>query len=448
MDLANRITLALAAAILIHQLFVPPVIGLADNGDFWKLTFAFDLVPAAEDEVRFAPTVYTFDRSRHHWSRFYSSETLLMIPAFLLHFLFTDSPSFDIRVLGLVHSLLYLLALWLVLPFTRSLGRVRRVTVLALILLVSGDVMYVCYLNSFSMDTAALLFLLLAAGFALRAAHHPNRSDAVLLVVCGALLTASKAQHCIAGTVLAAFFIWKGRTLWPGGSRVFPVTAAAALLAVSAAVLLLASRDYSAFARYSTIFYQILPRSKTPDRDLQELGLNSSYKRYIGTHAYQAESALSGAEGLRAFRQSTSYTRLALFFARHPEHALYAVKVGLEQAAIGRTPMLGNFDRSAGRPPHSQSQSYAWWSSLKRRAFEFHPWLFLGWVAGLAALACGFFGRAFPVVWALAAMTAGELLTASLGDAIEMTRHLFLFNAMADILLIGAAAGLRFRGIN
>jgi len=43
--------IAAAAAILAFQILVPPAIGLADNGDFAKITGRFNLYPAV-DELR------------------------------------------------------------------------------------------------------------------------------------------------------------------------------------------------------------------------------------------------------------------------------------------------------------------------------------------------------------------------------------------------------------
>ena len=41
--------LAIAAAILAFQILVPPAIGLADNGDFAKITRKFGLYPPVDD---------------------------------------------------------------------------------------------------------------------------------------------------------------------------------------------------------------------------------------------------------------------------------------------------------------------------------------------------------------------------------------------------------------
>ena len=53
--------LALACAIVSYQIFVPPVVGLANNGDFGKVIGVFDLTGPVQDENAWADTRYEFN---------------------------------------------------------------------------------------------------------------------------------------------------------------------------------------------------------------------------------------------------------------------------------------------------------------------------------------------------------------------------------------------------
>src|SRR5271155_3639173 len=110
-DRIDRIVLLSAAAILFWQLFVPPVVGLANNGDFHKVIGGFSLAAPIEDEYKFAPTVYTFDPSHYFVTVFYSTEGLLVAAASGLNTLASKTGTFDLRWIGLVHGALYLAAL-------------------------------------------------------------------------------------------------------------------------------------------------------------------------------------------------------------------------------------------------------------------------------------------------------------------------------------------------
>src|SRR5712692_7428552 len=115
----EQVALVVSAGILSYQLFLPPVVGLANNGDFGKILGVFSLAAPVEDEYKYAPLKYTFDGSHYYQSGFYSSETLLAAPAVALHKLFAKQRTFDLRLIGAIHAALFLLAFWRLLPVLR-----------------------------------------------------------------------------------------------------------------------------------------------------------------------------------------------------------------------------------------------------------------------------------------------------------------------------------------
>ena len=131
------------------QLFIPPVIGLANNGDFGRIVGSLDLPAPFEDESKFAPTTYSID-PKWHWSPgFFSSEYLIATAPLALNKIASKGRTFDIRCAGAVHAALYLLAWLLALPLLRELPPVRRAVLLGFALLIYSALMYVSALNSF-----------------------------------------------------------------------------------------------------------------------------------------------------------------------------------------------------------------------------------------------------------------------------------------------------------
>ena len=178
----------LFAAIVSYQLFVPPVVGLANNGDFAKVLGIFDLAAPVENEYKFLSTTYSFDPKHHSWFGFISSEHLLAAAAILLNVPFSKDGALDIRVVGVAHAALYLFAFYLLLPLLRGLSAISRAALCGLLLLIFGDVMYVSWLNTFYMDTAALLFLMLSAVLYLRWLLWKKRADQIAFVAAGGVV--------------------------------------------------------------------------------------------------------------------------------------------------------------------------------------------------------------------------------------------------------------------
>jgi hypothetical protein len=424
---------------------VSPVVGSANNSDFAKVGGAFDLgVPQEGNDVaRFAYVHYVIDPKFHWVSGFLSSESLLLMAAVGVNRVIGKPGTFDMRVMGAVQACLLLASFWLLLPLLSAMQRVPQFLILAVIVFMFTDVMYVSYLNSFYMDAAGLLFALLTIVLFLRSLRFKRAADRCFFVVALVLLITSKSQHYPLGIVAALFLAWKGHLLAPMRGRVY--AAFAAILALAATVLSAKGMpvEYPAYAQYNVIFFEVLPHSMNPARDLAELGLDAADARYIGTHAYAAESGMPDPAFRKKFMRQASYAKLGRFFVIHPQYALLAAETRMAEAGRQR-PERGNFDPSAGQPEFAESKSFGLWSGLKSAIFHEHGGRYLLYGILLAAIATllamarrASLPRGIPAgVGALAAMSLLEMAVASFGDALDAARHFVVFSAMSDVLSI------------
>jgi hypothetical protein len=143
------------------------------------------------------------------------------------------------------------------------------------------------------MDTPAMLFLLLAVVFYVRALRWCRGVDEVAFVVCAVLVAASKAQHAILALPLAALVLfepkWKKRIFFRGRGAML-------ILAGGALAWWFTPPDYRQDPLYNMIFQEILPKSGAVESDLGELGLDGRYRRFVGTYAYEPAAALHDPE--------------------------------------------------------------------------------------------------------------------------------------------------------
>ncbi|MBZ5673516.1 MAG: glycosyltransferase family 39 protein [Acidobacteriia bacterium] len=431
------------AAILGVQLFVPPTIGLANNGDFPKVMGLFDLGAPRGDEYGYVDWIYRFDPIYHWEAGFYSSETLVAAAPISLSHAFSKDGSFDLRWMGLVHGLLFLLAVYLMEGLLTPVEGWRWYVLWAVIAIGFGDVMYTSYFNSFYMDAATYVFLMLSVVLFLRAATWRRKSDAIWLVICVALLLLSKSQHAILGLWIAPLFAFFGRSLWPGNGRLFSIASTTLVAAAALVGLELVPFDYAAHGYYSVIFWQVLPHSANVKADLEALGLDESYARFVGTHAYSAGSGFRDPEFAAAFMQRTSFARLGWYFLTHPKDTDLALDSALGEGGRQRPPM-GNFDRGAGSPPFTESHSFALWSDAKRALFHEHGIRYGIGYALVTGLACApaiarrktLSSALVAGVLAIAGMGVTEVLIASLADAVDVTRHYFIAATILDMELL------------
>ena len=441
--LNRRGTWTLAATIiLVWQLVIPPVVGLANNGDFGKVIGIFNMQAPSGDDFLFADTRYEFSPRYHYRAQFYSTEQLLLLPALALNWVFSKDGYFDLRWIGVVHAAILLIAFRLFEPLADGAPRAMRLTMLTLAVVIFCDVMYVNHLNSFYMDAGALVFLLLTAVLYLRVLRWRRSTDTALLILCPALLVTSKAPHALLGLWIAVLLFATRRLLWPKTGRRFAI---AALFLVSLSILWLwesAPKYYAFNGCYSVVFVQILPHAENVERTMAELGLEQSWKSRIGTHAYDSKARLDEPGVREALMARLSYFKLARFFLTHPRDAYVAMCVSLDEAGRQRVP-FGNFDVRYGKP-YAESRAFSMWSSLKNALFYHRGSRFLKCIAGFAAafvLLLSVRRRSLPPGTFLAGlvltgMMLTELAISSLADAVDVTRHYLIFFALFDLIVM------------
>ena len=403
----------LMTGLVIAVVFLPPSVGLASNGDFEKVSRYYNLVETASDQFHFATQHYPIDAAKHWDSGFVTSEHLPAWVAVQLQRL-GGSPRFDIRWVGLAHAAVFLLAIVIAAP--RLNGRLDG-WLSAATLIILGDVANLAYFNTFYMDAAGLVFLLLAIAAYLR--QWPW-----LVTIATVLFVLAKPQHAVLGLPAVAFFLTRHQ--W---------TTALLVLAALTYSLRSVPDDYAPPAVFNMIFYQLLPASANPSQDLRELGLGDEFLRYRGMYSFSEGAPIHDPDFNRAFRKRTSHARLAIFYLRHPLTAANILLRQMSEAGQIRAPM-GNYDRSTGKPPSAMSYSFALWSSLKSALFNGRGYLLLA-----ATVLLSWFGRR---QWTLVLTLWLAAITGCLADCLEVTRHLYFFHLLFDLLVL-AIVWDRFR---
>jgi len=432
------ILFALFAALVIIQVFMPPPVGIANNGDWGKVAGLFDITAPTQDEFRFLVRTWKIDPASHYWGGFVTSEIGLAAIAARLNRVFRRDGLFDIRVMGAVHASLYLLALYLLLPlFDRDL---TGVILAAIVTAIFAGTMYAEWMNTFSMDAAELVFLALTAVLYLRCAAWDRTADRIAFAACAILMVTAKLQHAPLAIPLIALI----QLHPPWRKRIYFRTRATVLLILAAAATLhFAPTTYAVGRAYDMTFMAILPASQSVETDLRELGLNSSYRDLIGTSEYDAAAPMGRPEFVREFAARTSYPRILWFVLRHPRTGMRIVLDGLNWAGIQR-PAMGDYERSTGKPDFTQARTLSPWSNLKQMVFEQHGALYLGYIAVVcgACLALAWRSRYRVGATCLVVATLIAFLIATLGDTVEITRHCFIANTLLDLVVASCAAAL------
>jgi hypothetical protein len=442
--------LAVMSSILAALLFVSPVIGLADQGDYRRIMSAFNIeypssIPKADRYFCYIQTKYMIAPQRKAGGGrmpYFSSELAFVACAVALHSMLFPSAAFDIRILACAHAIAFLGAIGLILYAGRTLSIALKTILGSLIILVFGDVGYLAYFNSFFSEPASFIFGLAYIGCTLLLIQFSRRTlwGLSIFTASAGLFVTAKTQNAPLAVVMASF-------IWFCMGRLEPARRSwsRACIASACTLLSLAAASYHRATEtrrvglYNFIFAELLKHSPDPEADLRELGLSPRLSRYAGTHSWDPQAYRAS----QLFPDGAGTVRILGFYLLHPRRLWDLMERGAAVSLSNRYPDLGNFERSLGRPCRSLAASFCIWDTVRRRLNKF-PLLAFFVCANTVLPALVSKSRAGPLKpllqfhSALGTMAALSFLIAIFGDGNETQKHLFLFNFLYDCCLIGA----------
>jgi hypothetical protein len=441
------IVVATAAAILTYQLFIPPIIGLADQGDFARIIGRFGYGPEDRSAtIAFIAPKYVLDPSarRPEWEQ-PSSEYLFVAGAVLLNKIASRDGKLDIAVIGVIHALAFLAAFARLLMVTRQSRVSPLLWIVGLIALT--DVGYAAYWNSFYAEPASCIFFLLLAAESIAICNSQNVSSRQigLWSLWAILWIMAKAQNAPLGVLFTLFSVrlwwWIGE---PSARRLAMLGSVLIGAATLINIMTIPARVQWADA-YNQMFLAILPESRNPSADLKTMELEAGFVKYSGTGAWSPGSGFHEMVASGLIGNKITHLAIGTFYLRHPARIWRHAKILLPIAFSLRPEWCGNFERTAGRAPGARSTAFTLWSSFHEQVLRRigGPILILLFFSpAIAAAAWLYFpGRRRPIellaLLAICCVTA--FLVAALGDAWDNVKHLFLFNLMLDACLIFGA---------
>ncbi|WP_152559283.1 hypothetical protein [Tumebacillus flagellatus] len=439
------------AAVLIGQLLIAPVAGLANNGDFERIMVWGGLkVPngVTGDAQYFGFFNRVYEIGATHLGGYVSSTILFLKVAVWINKAFHSYTQFDIRFLGALHILTLLAGAWLVISGVR-----RRNTGLAwltavLLVWVSTDKGISLYFNSMFSEATTFLMLLALVGCALHLtaeSEQPQKWALITAAVAGVLFVTAKVQNALLGFLIV---LWMLRLLRLHGERAWKK---AVLIAAACVFVFTAGLSfYNSFEKiniYQTVFYGVLKDSPDPVADLRELGLPEEYVVLANTDYFVPHQIdITTPEFKAGYYDHISRGKVLLFYAKHLDRFFDKLKV-CAASSFNLHYYLGNYENDG---VHTKLQQSTNWTSYTYFAYNILPksiWFLLLFSVAFAAGAMWEWRRAVHVrgkllaefFLALELMATAQFVLPILGDGeADLAKHLYLFDLLGSVMLVTA----------
>lgn len=328
--LIEAIIITIIGIILLNTLFINPILGRYNNGDFDRLMVyggigergnGYDKVYDGYMHAKYQinnPGVFL----PVYWD--WVSGAILVKIAVILSVMANglSNAEFDIRYLGIIYSAIFLIASFFILSYKRF-SKVTKTVAGAFIILFFTSTCYIAYFNSFYGEAGTIVFFLLNIGtylFLITKKEPKVRHFVYFFIASGGFLTAKSQNLPLFIFMLiiygSLYFYYKEvkyrKSILIGTAVVFGVCF------ISYFSLTDTIKQNNLF---QSVFAGVLRESKSPEKDLEELGLNKKLAVYAGHSFYNKDKGLDplGKEMMTEFYPKISNWKILGFYLRHPD---------------------------------------------------------------------------------------------------------------------------------
>ncbi len=422
-----------------------PCVGVADNGDFFRVTQPAGLEPLDAPRARGLFVQCEYLTVPADFTHFFSSAALAAWTA--KHFAWGAADRMELRQMGLTW-LTVLMAVLVFFVVSDNLSAIFAVAVLAVFL----DPGYLLFFNSFYADPACMIPLagcvLWLRRFGARRrefSESPFHTAAPWLYLLFALALCagfSKMQYALFPGVLLAGLLpillapdlsWLRRAV-VAGALVIATAAAVWHFSLGTGARFLEANNYHA------VFAGMALVSSEPDQALAQLGIPAELRGLPRRDVWSAH--IDPDHPIHAYLRNLSRRRLALLYLRDAGAIVRALDRIEDELALPRTHTRGNFPFSAEHP-HKEIIDSSWrFGRVRSFLFGRWPWmlwLFLagvvGWCGAAVTAQSARAGSVAPYVFLLV-WFATQLVVVILGDGfVALEQHLIGARVALDLLL-------------
>ncbi|WMC93728.1 glycan biosynthesis hexose transferase WsfD [Kineothrix sp. MB12-C1] len=437
----------MSTAIMIMVLMIHPLIGMADNGDFYRTISGqgiYKLDRYEDDQYLnyFSSKFGLYQNYNENEDNMFSSQNLYIQTAVFLNNLFSsDNGIFDIRFLSvflLVELVIGIAMLIDYISYRKSLFQGMLLAVIGVVMF--ADTAYTAYFNSFYAEGLVYVstLILIASALLMTQKRYSPLLLFLSVLVNSIILIFTKQQNATEGLPLfilficMVFFLPKERTLL----RKF-VAGGAVLAAICGIVMyLIIPESFVWINQYHAMARGVLMTAENPEEALDEFGIDRQYSILDSSIYYERYPAVEveSQQFIDDFYSKYGFISVSIYYVTHPNELIMMLDKAVTNGYMIRPAVQGNYEREAGRSPGEQTQFFTLYSDLKKQLVPNT----IGFVLIWFLVACGISFRdkkKLQIILCTMLMGVIQIGTSIVGagDA-DLAKHIFMYNVSFDLI--------------
>ncbi|WP_189019767.1 glycan biosynthesis hexose transferase WsfD [Paenibacillus marchantiophytorum] len=356
-------------------LFMQPYIGMADNGDFFRILYSNGLYfndPNYNSQYLgfFVKNYGIYQYYNENGATLYSSQSLFIKASMYVNHIFHDAQNFDIRYQAMLYLVLYVIAVYLLVEaLTWKISKKKGYLIAVIAIFILGDTGYTAYFNSFYSESVVLLMtvLLFAAGLLL---YRKRYNDYVLLavfVLSAIALTTSKQQNAPVGIITAVLGIFIIYIRKKRSYRIVTLISLFVMLGVGIGTYVLIPKEFVNINKYHAMTRGVLMDSVNPEKTLETFGINKQYAVLNGSLYYNPYASVDVNSKMLQdnFYSKYGFGSILSYYLSHPDQAGNMLNLAARDGFTIRPKAMGNYEQSVGKSFGAQTVFFSGYSLLK-----------------------------------------------------------------------------------
>lgn len=455
------LTVILIGIIGCLTLFVKPIIGMADNGDFYRIISQNDLYSLELDERDKLLGYFNKDYGIYKYSHeapkvIISTQSIFIQVAKALDEIFIKNFIFDIRFLAGILLILHSFAGYLLVKVFVSYIKenIYKYLIAILYVVIFCDTGYLAYFNSFYGEGVIIAAFLLSLGILLYMVRFNkiNVINIALFSIFSFLFFGAKQQLSPIGFLVALLLF---RIMALNKKKMIKIVSGflGVFFILSAIVLYKSIKgEFDYINRFHAMTRGVLLNEEEPEKILKYFGIDGSYS-LLQEEIYFESIPSINPDDIRLreeFYSNYSIGKILKYYLTHPKSFSKVIKMGMRNSYYIRPEAMGNFEKSEGKPYKAKSYFFVPWSTFKDNIIPKNPIFtvlyfiayfiisFKGYIRAIKGknISRILMEESYIYVF-LAGFSQVIISVIGAGDA-DLTKHVFLFNLTFDLMFINA----------
>lgn len=440
-------------------LFIKPIIGVADNGDFYRIISQNGLYHLPDNDVDIMFGYFNREYGIYKFANettatIFSTQSIFIKLAVGLSNLFNNNYIFDIRFQAIIFLILHAIAGYLLVKvFTKDIKMKKsKYFIMALYVVIFCDAAYIAYFNSFYGEGVIIPCFLLSVGILLYMIkfNKINLVNLILFSIFSMLFFGAKQQLAPIGILAAILIIRIGLTNNKKYIKIISLLIAIIFIILSFSLYKSIKGDFDYMNRFHAMTRGALMQGKDPEKVLEYFGIDRSYSLLESENFYITIPSINpNDERLKEeFYKNYSVPSILIYYLRNPNEFLSILEIGVKNAYSIRPEAMGNYEKVEGKPYGAKSYSFSGWSYLKSnslfRNLEFTIlFIIIYFLISIRKYKKALenkevekylFEEAFIYIF-LAGLSQIVISVVGAGDA-DIAKHEFLYNITFDLMVI------------